>query len=351
MVIKTLIYTVLVTWCVTISFCVSVVLHELGHLLCGRLSGYKFSSFRLLKWLWVKDENGRIKVSKGAGISAVLGQCLMEPPENEHDFRFVLYNLGGGLVNIITGLVFVVLFIFADSTAAGLALYGMCIPALYLGIVSLVPITKGIVPNDGANIREAHKSADAKHGFYLMLKLNADMAKGIRITDYDESVFAVREGADLSNYLVANIVTLRAAQLEAQGAYEQSYQEMLRLDLSLLPSFYEGVLILSLMFHELVYFGDESYTQRARVRIDQKAKDKSFQRLLLMNHPTFVILNAAKTGLLDNDTEKANNLIARTRRLTPLLQSPGQEEILLFMSDKLESRLNSHQRILGTVEK
>lgn len=192
---------------------------------------------------------------------------------------------------------------------------------------------------DGANIKEANKSADAKHGLYMMLKSNADMSRGKYLQDFSEDAFMVSESSDLSNYLVANLVLLNSSRLEETGAFEQSYNELLRLNPSKLPAFYGGQVILGLMFHELIYFDDETSRQRARKRIEAKAKDKFFQKLIQMKHPAFLPYHAAKKFFLDGDANKALELIGQARKLTPSLQNPGSEHTVMLLLDRLESRM------------
>jgi len=322
-----------------LSLLISILLHELGHLICGRLSGYKFVSFRLMKWLWTKNEFGKLKLTKNAGISGISGQCLMEPPANEKDFRFVLYSLGGGLFNIMTGLPLVILYFFVDNELIQIGLLTAGLAALYLGIVNIIPMTAGAIPNDGKNIIEALKSADARLGLYIMLKVNAEMSKGKRLQDYDQDAFTINENTDVDNYFVANMILLRSSQLEELGAYEESYNELLRLVPAKLPPFYSSQLILSMMFKELVVFGDEESVQRARERIQAKAKDKLFQQILQMKHPTFLASYATKKAFLDNDTEKARELIAEARKLNSSIQNPGEEYSVSLMLDRLEAKL------------
>ena len=79
---------------------VQIIIHEAGHLVFGLLSGYKFSSFRVMSFMWVK-EGGRIKFRR-LTIAGTGGQCLMSPPElSDGKIPVVLYNFGGSLMNII----------------------------------------------------------------------------------------------------------------------------------------------------------------------------------------------------------------------------------------------------------
>lgn len=324
-----------------IGFCASLIAHELGHLICGCLSGYRFISFRIMKWLWTKDESGNIKFTKGTGLTGTGGQCLMEPSENEKNFQFWLYNAGGGLVNFIIGIAFMILFFLVHNDYVKQGLLGLGLPAIMLGAANLIPMKAGGIPNDGENIKEAKKSADAKHSLYMMFKVNAEMSKGKLLADYEEGTFTVSEQADINNFLVAQMLLLHAGQLEESCDYNKSYQLLSRPKPEKLPPFYSGQLLFNLMFHELVYFGDESSVQRSRDRIEAKSKDKIFLKLLTMKHPAFIPFHAAKTAFLDHDTDKARELIVEARELNPTQQNPGLEHSVTLMLDKLESRMEA----------
>ena len=86
---------------VFISFFLHIILHEGGHLVCGLLSGYRFVSYRAGSIIWVKQ--GKQIVRKKFSIPGTGGQCLLDPPEPEEDGSFpsLLYNLGGGLSNLL----------------------------------------------------------------------------------------------------------------------------------------------------------------------------------------------------------------------------------------------------------
>ncbi|MDR2861347.1 MAG: hypothetical protein LBV07_02195, partial [Syntrophobacterales bacterium] len=293
----------------------------------------------LLKWLWTKDETGKVSLTTSPGFGGILGQCLMEPCGNEKDFPFVLCNAGGGIFNIITGFAFLIPVFFVDSKLLMINFLLVMGLSVIIGAINLIPLQPGGIPNDGSNIREAGKSAGAKRGFYLMLKANAEMSRGKRLADYGSGTFAVSERADINNYFVAHVVLLRSAQLEELGLYEQSYRELLRLNPSQLPPFYGGSVILSLMFHELVYFGDEDSLHHARERIKAKDEDKLFQKFMQTKHPAFLPFHAAKKAFLDGDRDEARKLISQARKLNPSLQNPGVEHSMALMLDKLESRL------------
>ena len=74
------------------AYMLQVIIHEGGHYLFGKLSGYRFSSFRILNLMW-KKEDGHI-VLKKFSLAGTGGQCLMEPPGNgDEPFPFILSPL------------------------------------------------------------------------------------------------------------------------------------------------------------------------------------------------------------------------------------------------------------------
>jgi hypothetical protein len=290
-----------------------------------------------MRWQWTRDEIGKIKLKRGAGLGGTLGQCLMEPYVDEKDFRFWLYNAGGGLVNFIMGLIFIVCVFLVGGSYSKMIFLGLGMSSIISGVINLIPI-EGIL-NDGRNIIEANKSADAKHGLYMMLKINAEMSRGKLLTDYPADAFVVSKEADINNFFVSYMLLLRAGQLEESGAYDQSYQVLSIPDSKKLPPFYGYSILLHLMFHELVYFGDEASIQRSRDRMEVNFRNRMFLKLLTMKHPSYIPFHAAKTAFLDNDKVKARELISEARKLNSSQQNPGMEHSVTFMLDGLEARM------------
>ena len=60
------------------TFILSVIIHEAGHLVCGLISGYGFSSFRIFSFMLLKTDEG-LRLRR-LSVQGTLGQCLMTPP-------------------------------------------------------------------------------------------------------------------------------------------------------------------------------------------------------------------------------------------------------------------------------
>lgn len=174
-----------------ITIVLQTIIHEAGHLVFGLLSGYKFLSFRIFSFILVKKD-GKV-VRKKLKVVGIPGQCLMAPPEWKEDgkFPYVWYNLGGGLLNIITSLLVVPLFFLhipCISWMVGIFIF----TGVLLGLTNVIPMSMGI-PNDGKNCLLCRKSRDNQRAFYLQLKMNTMMSDGVVVTDMPEEFFETKD--------------------------------------------------------------------------------------------------------------------------------------------------------------
>ena len=84
------------------AYVLSTFLHELGHMVMGLVSGYKFISLRVGSYVLTREDR-QWKI-KRMSIPGTAGQCLMMPPDSGTPEKVpaVLYHLGGGLFNLLT---------------------------------------------------------------------------------------------------------------------------------------------------------------------------------------------------------------------------------------------------------
>lgn len=173
-----------------LSILVHLILHEAGHLLFGLLSGYRFSSFRIMNLMWVK-ENGHIR-TKRYSLAGTGGQCLMEPPAWEDgNFPVLLYNLGGSFVNLFLAIVFFILFAVTAShvfLSAGCLIFALT--GLAIALMNGLPLRLGTVDNDGYNALSAHKNQASRRGFWLQMEANARSARGQRLKEMPAEWFS-----------------------------------------------------------------------------------------------------------------------------------------------------------------
>lgn len=203
------------------SLVLHVILHEGGHLLFGLLTGYQFQSYRVFSFVWYKKD-GKLHLGK-FNVKGTAGQCLLFPPEKKADgsYPVVLYNLGGGLANLIFSLLAIIIYLFADSFYVKTVCVTFAVVGIYLAITNLVPMNIGL-QNDGMNLMSILKDAYKKEMFYMQVKVNCELSQGKRITEYPEDYFKVPDNVDIANTLVAYIKILgyyrKLALFDMEGA-------------------------------------------------------------------------------------------------------------------------------------
>lgn len=184
-----------------IAFFVQTILHELGHLVFGLATGYRFSSFRIGSFMWIKEE-GRLRLRR-MSLAGTGGQCLMVPPELvDGKVPVVLYNLGGSLMNILAGGLLLGAYFLSGGPVGMLALMAAVI-GLAFALMNGVPVRLGIIDNDGYNALSLHKDPDAVKSFWLQMKINEQITKGIRLKDMPEEWFSIPDDTAMKNSIVA----------------------------------------------------------------------------------------------------------------------------------------------------
>lgn len=212
-----------------IAVIIHIVIHESGHLVFGLLTGYKFLSFRIFSTIFYKKDGHIHKkkfTMKGTG-----GQCLMYPPQRQEsgEFPYVLYNLGGGIANLLFSLPLIIPAILTDNINLRIVAIAFILAGVLSAALNLIPMSPGI-QNDGMNLVSMLKDKNMEEAFYLQLKMNAEMSDGKEITEYAPEVFELPAGANdtnmLTSYIRLNAYYLQLTLHNYQNA-EQILSEML----------------------------------------------------------------------------------------------------------------------------
>lgn len=177
---------------------VQTIIHESGHLIFGLITGYKFVSFRIGHFMFIK-EKGRLKI-KLYNVVGTAGQCLMMPPQWNEKIPYRLYNLGGCIMNAATAL-----FALAAYFAAGaegffaLCMAMLAVMGLSMALTNGIPMRVGGISNDGMNAALLGKKENTLRAFWLQLYVNGLIAKGERYRNMPREWFRLPEGDELSD--------------------------------------------------------------------------------------------------------------------------------------------------------
>ncbi|MBR2640447.1 MAG: hypothetical protein IKD39_07775, partial [Oscillospiraceae bacterium] len=190
------------------AYFIQAVIHEFGHLVFGLFTGYKFISFRIGNVMFIK-ESGKLRV-KLYNIVGTGGQCLMMPPPWNEKLPTVLYNFGGCILNFVSSLIFLVLFIFAEKGSFFAMLFGM-LTAVGFGnvLINGIPLQVGGISNDGRNAFLLGKNPVALRAFWLQLYVNGLMSSGERMRNMPEEWFFLPSGEDLFDPMICTVGVMK----------------------------------------------------------------------------------------------------------------------------------------------
>ncbi|MCR5795764.1 MAG: hypothetical protein K6G61_10530 [Solobacterium sp.] len=206
------------------TFLIQTAIHEGGHLVFGRLSGYSFVSYRFADLMW-KRENGRVAFRRFS-LTGTAGQCLMEPPGTvDDDVPFVLYNMGGVIANAVTA----VLFFLAGSLCSEHGLLWafwmmLAIHGIQQALMNGLPFITTPINNDAKNTLELRRNRNALRPYLIQLKVTALASDGVRMKDMPEEWFKLPAPEEMSDALSASVGLMAQNRLMDEHRFHEAAQ-------------------------------------------------------------------------------------------------------------------------------
>lgn len=199
-----------------------IIIHEGGHLVFGLATGYRFSSFRILNWMLVK-EDGKLRF-RHLSLAGTGGQCLMTPPDlKDGTMPFLLYNFGGSIMNLLSCLLFGGLsLLFPRDSFFNYFFLVLVLVGAGFAFMNGIPLHMGQVDNDGANALSLLRSRETVRAFWIQMKVNEQISRGMRLSDMPEEWFVLPGEAAMDNGLTAYIGVLAGSRAMDQGRLEEA---------------------------------------------------------------------------------------------------------------------------------
>lgn len=315
-----------------VALVLQLLLHEMGHCLLGLLTGYRLVSFRLGNRLFLR-EGGRWRCAQFR-LPGTAGQCLMAPPDRE-PFPCALYNLGGILLNLLSALTALALWIcLPRSPWSAIPLWTFLATGVAFALANAVPRLDQGVANDGYNQRCLRRNPGSREAFRNTLRIHARLAQGDRLRDMPDAWFRLPKNADQASPLVCGLaVQALSRQLDLQqlAGARAACDRLLQAP---------GLLGLhrSLVQGELLYL--ELLGPRRRDWIDAlfTPELRSFLERLQGTNPTALRLLYAQALLAAEDEEAANRYLEAFQALGeryPYRGDYAQEQELVALAQRV----------------
>lgn len=297
---------------------IQLIIHELGHLIFGLLSGYKFSSFRIGSLILIKNKNKfKLKILK---IDGTGGQCIMTPPDLiANKIPVKLYNLGGTLLNIFTSIIFVFLSItYKDNMVMSYIFDILALFGIYFATLNGIPMKMGIIDNDGFNAISLSKDERAQKAFWTQLKINETLTKNKRLKDMPKEWFDLDKDANLNNSIIAAIAVFSCNRLMDEHNFKKANKkidELLKQETAIV-GLHQNLLICDHIYCKLI---DEDFVGA------KKLYNSSLKKFMesMKNYPSIIRTNYAISLLLEKDKQKANVYLKQFRKRSKTYPYPS----------------------------
>ena len=310
-----------------------MIVHEAGHLVFVLMTGYKFCSFRIASFMWLK-ENGKLKM-KRLTLAGTGGQCLMTPPDmKDGKIPLVLYNLGGSFINIIIGALFLVGYlIFSDIPFLSPILLIFAAVGFMIAMINGIPMRMGTVDNDGYNAFALSRNKEAVEAFWVQLKVVEQSSKGIRTKDMPSEWFAVPSDAAMKNSMVATRGVFACNRLMDAERFEEAdvlMSHLLEID-SGIVGLHRNLLMCDRMFIELIGENRHDIIENMLTK-EQKKFMKAMRRF-----PSVLRTEYALALIFEKDKVKAEKIQAEFEKVSksyPYKHEVDSERDLLRIVDQ-----------------
>ena len=306
-----------------------IILHEGGHLVFGLLTGYQFVSFNVFGFIWQKGPDGKLHAGR-IQIAGAGGQCLMAPPAyNGGNFPFVLYNLGGVLINLAMAAICALLAWAIPVTWLRILLAMQVLVGVAFALMNGLPIPMAAIQNDGKNLLCIRKDETARRAFWVQMSIAAELAGGTRLKSMPDEWFAAFPEEAMDNPIVTAVAVMNTSRLMDELDFANAEKEI-----RALLARKKGVLGL----YKTTMGCDGAVCELIAGRpadLTESLSSKESQQIMkaMKDHPTMLRTQYAVALLKDRDVSKAEKLLAAfeaaAKKHHYLQEVAGEREILL----------------------
>ncbi len=311
-----------------------IILHEAGHLIFGAMTGYRFSSFRIFNLMWIRTD-GRIRFRR-LSIAGTGGQCLMAPPEPEDGkLPVMLYNFGGAIVNLATAVLCAGLsFLCPVSSLPWTILMIFAVIGLAFALLNGLPLRMGPVNNDGRNALDLSRSREATRAFWIQMKVNEQISRGVRLKDMPDEWFEVPSDAAMKNGIIAAVGVLACSRLMDQLRIPEADALMGRLlsQETGIAGLYRNLMVCDRMYAEMIS------ENRREVLDGMRTGDQLKVMKAMKKYPSVLRTEYVYALLAEKDPEKARKALAQFNRCAVSYPYPceieGERELIALAESR-----------------
>lgn len=184
-----------------ISLIVHLVMHELGHIVFGTMSGYTLVSSQVLM-LKLSKRNGE-HIHFQIAPPVIGGVTYMVPKSESHD-RFIAYSLGGAAVNVLLAVPAAVLsFLYKEQLHLFFAVFSII--GFLFAIANTIPFWITEWKNDGSDVYLMLHNPCARASFLAALQIDRHVYLGNSLLSVNQCFLQPKEYGDAYSFGLAQM--------------------------------------------------------------------------------------------------------------------------------------------------
>ncbi|MDY0210795.1 MAG: hypothetical protein RBQ91_05245 [Acholeplasma sp.] len=306
-----------------VFFHLSIAFHELGHLIFGLASGYKFLSFRYLSFMIQKDQNQRLRFKKYSVVGTG-GQCLMIPPKKD-PLPIFLYNAGGVIMNVFLAIILALTYLLDFNGYLNTFLLTGAVLNLFFAYLNWGKFKR--IQNDGKNYYEAKKQPLSRKSFEMILVLNHELAFNKPFSDI--KINPAYEALSFEHPLQSQIKVTHAV----KSLYELRIEDFIE-KIEEYEAYFQSINIKSLTHnHVYVYFSKLLKNELNHPILKNTQLINTFK--VMKYEPLFVLIKYYEALLFKKDSITTDRIgVLKAIENAPLA---GEKQDLLRLLEHLES--------------
>ncbi len=280
---------------------IHIIIHEIGHMIAGKIAGYHFLLFRIFNLAVIKEKN-QYRFANYS-IMGTGGQCLMVPPERVDEPPYRLYLMGGALANGITALLALGLVLFLPDA---LYLYLFAFVGIVSGVLNLIPF--GFT--DGQTLKQLKHDPNKQHQLIQELRLTSDFVKGRMFSEIKENELIENPNEPMTEQFNAYTVLLQInKELESEnfGHALELIEPLWKQRLDMIKP-YQVEIAKEYLFCHLTMETEDTLIQ------DEIIGDPLFKQYLKANQLESYRLKAAMAFWIDDDLDQADQWIEKAEQ-------------------------------------
>ncbi|MBO7740300.1 MAG: hypothetical protein J6S34_02145 [Clostridia bacterium] len=302
-----------------------LIIHELGHLVFGLSSGYRFVSFRVFSLAFYKKD-GKLRFGRYR-VPGTIGQCLLIPSKDDDSMPYRALLLGGVLFNSIATILFVIPFVLCYSiTFLRFFSLGMIFWGIAFAMGNGIPQKSGAAANDGYHAKILPTDSTARSVFFNQLRISAAMTEGKRLAEMPKEWFSLPKDSALDP-LSASLAIMEAERemdLARLDAAEEILVDLANRGEDLPEPILSGIL------SELLYLEMVGKHRRDVIETLRFALDRYFK--VMQNSFTYLRIEISYHYLFTGDINQIQRLEKKFEKLKKHFPFTGEvvrEELLI----------------------